>query len=248
MNPVIKLTNAGVSFSKHAIQQRSLKYSLSTILDEKEKPRFYALANVSLSIGDGEHVGIIGRNGAGKTTLMRVIARVITPQAGGVYVNTKRHVVPLLELGIGFHGDLSGRENCVLAGILMGYSKREIEQKIPGIIEFSELGDFFDEPVKAYSSGMYARLAFALATDVQPDVLLVDEVFGVGDEFFMRKCVVRMQHLMRSGTTTVFVSHNLDFLVTQCERLVWLDKGRVVMDGSSLDVANAYRTSGGNYD
>lgn len=248
MNTVIKLTNAGVSFSKHAIQHRSLKYSLSTMLDEKEPPRFDALTGVSLNISDGEHVGIIGRNGAGKTTLMRVIARVITPQAGGVYVNRKRHVVPLLELGIGFHGDLSGRENCVLAGILMGYSKRDIEQEIPGIIEFSELGDFFDEPVKAYSSGMYARLAFALATDVRPDVLLVDEVFGVGDEFFMRKCVVRMQQLMRSGTTTVFVSHNLDFLVTQCERLVWLDKGQVVMDGPSLDVANAYRTSGGNYD
>jgi ABC-type polysaccharide/polyol phosphate transport system ATPase subunit len=248
MKPVFHLTNVSVSFAKHAIHHRSLKYSLSTLLDEKEKPRFNALAEINLMINDGEHVGIIGRNGAGKTTLMRVMARVISPQIGGVYVNSQRHVVPLLELGIGFHGDLSGRENCLLAGILMGYSRKEIEEKMPGIIEFSELADFFDEPVKTYSSGMYARLAFALATDVQPEVLLVDEVFGVGDEFFMRKCMVRMQHLMRSGTTTVFVSHNLDFLVTQCERLVWLEKGRVAMDGAALEVANAYRSAGGNYD
>jgi len=248
MKPIFKLTNVGVSFGKHAIKHRSLKYALSTFLDEKEKPRFNALSNVNLSIHDGEHVGIIGRNGAGKTTLMRVLTRVITPQDGGVYVNSHKHIVPLLELGIGFHGDLSGRENCYLAGILMGYCEGEIRAKISDIIAFSELGEFFDEPVKTYSSGMYARLAFALATDVQPEVLLVDEVFGVGDEFFMRKCIVRMQRLMQAGTTTVFVSHNLDFLVTQCKRLIWLDKGRVVLDGASLEVATAYRKSGGHYD
>jgi ABC-type polysaccharide/polyol phosphate transport system ATPase subunit len=248
MKPIFKLTNVGVSFGKHAIKHRSLKYSLSKFLDEKEKPRFNALSNINLMIHEGEHVGLIGRNGAGKTTLLRVLTRVITPQDGGVYVNTQKHVVPLLELGIGFQGDLSGRENCYLAGILMGYSEAEIRAKIDAIVAFSELGEFFDEPVKTYSSGMYGRLAFSLATDVQPEVLLVDEVFGVGDEFFMRKCIVRMQRLMQAGTTTVFVSHNMDFLVTQCKRLIWLDKGRVVMDGDSLDVANAYRASGGNYD
>ncbi len=248
MKPIFKLTNVGVSFAKHAIKHRSLKYTLSNLLDEKEKPRHHALERVSLTINEGEHVGIIGRNGAGKTTLMRVLTRVITPQEGGVYVNSAVHVVPLLELGIGFQADLSGRENCYLAGLLMGYSKKEMHERIPSIIEFSELGDFFDEPVKTYSSGMYARLAFALATDVKPEVLLVDEVFGVGDEFFMRKCIVRMQRLMQSGTATIFVSHNLDFLVTQCKRLIWLEKGLVVMDGDSLEVANAYHRSGGNYD
>jgi ABC-type polysaccharide/polyol phosphate transport system ATPase subunit len=248
MKPVFKLTNVGVSFGKHAIKHRTLKYSLSTLLDEKEKPRFNALSDVTLSIYEGEHVGIIGRNGAGKTTLMRVLTKVITPQVGGVYVNSSKHIVPLLELGIGFHGDLSGRENCLLAGILMGYSEREIHARIPGIIDFSELGEFFDEPVKTYSSGMYARLAFSLATDIQPEVLLVDEVFGVGDEFFMRKCIVRMQQLMQAGTTTVFVSHNLDFLVTQCRRLIWINNGRVARDGPALEVAIAYRTSGGHYD
>lgn len=248
MKPVFALTNVTVRYAKHAIQQRSLKYSLSALLDEKEKPTFSALTGISLAINEGEHIGLIGRNGAGKTTLMRVLTRVISPQEGGVYVNSTKHVVPLLELGIGFQGDLSGRENCYLAGILMGYSKKEIAERIPAIIAFSELGDFFDEPVKTYSSGMYARLAFALATDVHPEVLLVDEVFGVGDEFFMRKCIARMQRLMKSGTTTVFVSHNLDFLVTQCQRLIWLENGRIVLDGDSLSVANAYRKSGGNYD
>lgn len=248
MKPVFKLTNVGVSFSRHAIQHRSVKYALSTFLEDQEPPRFDALSGVNLTINDGEHVGLIGRNGAGKTTLLRVLTRIITPQQGGVYTNRQKHIVPLLELGIGFHGDLSGRENCFLAGILMGYSEAELRAKIPGILTFSELGKFFDEPVKTYSSGMYARLAFALATDIQPDVLLVDEVFGVGDEFFMRKCIARMQRLMKGGTTTVFVSHNLDFLVTQCERLVWLEEGHIVRDGPAREVATAYRTSGGHYD
>ena len=249
MKPVFKLTNVTVTFKKHAIRHKSLKHSFANLLvDDAQKPVFNGLEDVSLSIQGGEHVGLIGRNGAGKTTLMRVLTRVIMPRTGGVYVDSAKHIVPLLELGIGFQGDLTGRENCFLAGILMGYSKKEMGERIPGIIEFSELGEFFDEPVKTYSSGMYARLAFALATDVRPEVLLVDEVFGVGDEFFMRKCIVRMQHLMRSGTTTIFVSHNLDFLVTQCQRLIWLENGRVVMDGNSLEVANAYRKSGGNYD
>lgn len=248
MKPIFQLTNVSVAFPRNAIARRSLLHALSLMLDDAEEPTFKALSGVSLIINEGEHVGLIGRNGAGKTTLMRVLTGVITPQAGGIFVNRRKHIVPLLELGIGFHPDLSGRENCYLAGMLMGYSEQQIRERIPGILEFSELGDFFDEPVKAYSSGMYARLAFALATDVRPEVLLVDEVFGVGDEFFMRKCIVRMQRLMKQGTTTVFVSHNLDFLVTQCSRLIWLDKGRVVMDGVPLDVANAYRTAGGHYD
>jgi ABC-type polysaccharide/polyol phosphate transport system ATPase subunit len=127
----------------------------------------------------------------------------------------------------------------------MGYTKSEIEAKLPSIQQFAELGDFFDQPVKTYSSGMFARLAFSLATDVEPEVLLVDEVFGVGDEFFMRKCLVRMQRLMRQGVTTVFVSHNVDFLVRQCTRLIWMDGGKIVMDGEPARVAEAYRSAGG---
>jgi ABC-type polysaccharide/polyol phosphate transport system ATPase subunit len=178
--------------------------------------------------------------------LLRVLTGVITPKTGRLEVDARRRMVPLLELGIGFHPDLSGRENCYLAGSLMGYGPADIRERLPGIIAFAELTEFIDEPVKHSSSGMYARLAVALATDVEPEVLLVDEVFGVGDEFFMRKCIVRMQRLMRLGTTTVFVSHNLDFLVAQCDRLVWLDQGSVVMDGAPEPVAAEYRRRGGS--
>lgn len=241
METVFKLIDVSVSFVQHDFKPRSLKHALAHFFTEQHQERFPALSKVSLSIAEGEHVGIIGRNGAGKSTILRVMTRVIMPQEGGVFTNNRKHIVPLLELGIGFQPDLSGRENCYLAGILMGYSKAEMARKMDGIIEFSELGAFFDRPVRGYSSGMYARLAFALATDVQPEVLLVDEVFGVGDEFFMRKCIDRMHQLMKAGTTTVFVSHNLDFLVTQCSRMIWLEKGRLVMDGSPQDVVRAYR-------
>lgn len=245
METIFQLENVSVYFEKHAIKQRSLKYTLGNVLNGKADTRIHALKDVSLTISEGEHLGIIGRNGAGKSTLLRVLTRVITPQAGKVYRAHHRHIVPLLELGIGFQPDLSGRENCYLAGMLMGYSRQEIAAKMEGIIRFSELGDFIEEPVKNYSSGMYARLAFAMATDVRPEVLLVDEVFGVGDEFFMRKCIVRMQRLMQSGSTTIFVSHNLDFLVTQCSRLIWLDCGRLVRDGAPAEVAAAYRATDG---
>jgi ABC-type polysaccharide/polyol phosphate transport system ATPase subunit len=241
MDTVFKLTHVSVSFAQRKFTPQSLKHTLANFFIEKEQEKFNALTNVSLTIRGGEHVGVIGRNGAGKSTLLRVMTRVIIPQEGGVYANSYKHIVPLLELGIGFHPDLSGRENCLLSGILMGYSPNEMQTKMDGIIAFSELGQFFDQPVKTYSSGMYARLAFALATDIEPEVLLIDEVFGVGDEFFMKKCIIRMQQLMNAGTTTVFVSHNLDFLATQCNRLVWLESGMVVMDGKPAEVAAAYR-------
>lgn len=245
MTPVFKLDNITVTFDKHAIKQRSLKYALGNIFNGRYQPVTHALHDVNLTIQDGEHIGVIGRNGAGKSTLLKVLTRVITPRQGSVFVNKDKHIVPLLGLGIGFQPDLSGRENCYLSGILMGYSRSEVESKMENIIRFSELNDFIDEPVKNYSSGMYARLAFAIATDVQPDVLLVDEVFGVGDEFFMHKCIVRLQRLMQAGSTVIYVSHNLDFLVTQCNRLIWLDKGCIVKDGSPREVAAAYRAAQG---
>jgi ABC-type polysaccharide/polyol phosphate transport system ATPase subunit len=242
---VFDLHNVSVSFDRHAIEHRSLKYALARFIDGQCGSKFHALSELSVKVHEGEHVGVIGRNGAGKSTLLRVFAGVITPQGGSVYSNGFKHIAPLLELGIGFQPDLSGRENCYLAGMLMGYSRAEIGARIDGIVRFSELEDFVDEPVKNYSSGMYARLGFALATDVEPEVLLVDEVFGVGDEFFMRKCIARMQRLMQAGGTTIFVSHNLDFLVTQCSRMIWLDRGRIVMDGDPAEVASSYRLSQG---
>jgi len=246
MAVVFKLDNVCVSFDKHAIVQRSLKHALRTWFRKHHHSTFHALSKVSLSIQAGEHVGLIGRNGAGKSTLLRVLTKVITPQEGTVYVRPDQHIAPLLELGIGFQPELSGRENCYVAGVLMGYSQAEIRAKMDDIIGFAELDEFIDEPVKNYSSGMYARLAFALATDIEPEVLLIDEVFGVGDEFFMRKCIVRMQRLMQAGVTTVLVSHNLDFLVMQCNRMLWLDKGQLVMDGPPREVAAAYRSAAGS--
>ena len=242
---VFRLEGVNVSFRRNAIEERSLKHALVGLVKDRGPALHRALQDVTLTVRRGEHVGVIGRNGAGKSTLLRVLARVITPQAGRVDVDGSLHVVPLLELGIGFQGDLSGVENAHIAGALMGYSWADIDSKMKAIVEFAELDGFIHEPVKNYSSGMYARLAFALATDVEPEVLLVDEVFGVGDEFFMEKCVKRMQRLMRAGTTTVFVSHNLDFLIEQCDRLIWLDEGRVVADGPAPVVAKAYREARG---
>lgn len=244
---VFELKNVSVEFDKHSIKSKSLREAAGNFLFEKKSEKFQALKNVSIKINEGENIGIIGKNGAGKSTLLKVISRVIIPTQGYVGIDKSKHIVPLLELGIGFQPDLSGRENCFLAGYLMGYDKKEISSRLEKIIAFAELGDFIDEPVKNYSSGMYARLAFSIATDINPDVLLIDEVFGVGDEFFMRKCIIRMQQLMRKGLTTVFVAHNIDFLITQCTRLIWIDNGEIQMDGEPSEVADAYRSSGSKY-
>ncbi len=243
---IFETQNVSVEFDKHSIKRKTLRETVGALFSKNHSEKFLALNNISIKIREGEHIGILGRNGAGKSTLLKVLSRVIIPSKGFVAIDKTKHTVPLLELGIGFQPDLSGRENCYLAGYLMGYEKKEIDKKINQIISFADLGQFIDEPVKNYSSGMYARLAFSIATDINPDVLLIDEVFGVGDEFFMRKCIVRMQQLMNKGVTTVFVSHNIDFLVTQCTRLIWIDNGEIQLDGDSYKVAEAYRNSESN--
>lgn len=241
---IFSLNNVSVEFTRYSLSEKSLRSSIGAILKRKKAPEIKALNNISFAINEGEHIGIIGRNGAGKSTLLKVLAKVIYPVKGEVIRNNKKAIVPLLELGIGFQADLSGRENCLLAGMLLGFSADEIKTKMDNIIKFAELENFIDEPVKNYSSGMYARLAFAIATEINPEVLLVDEIFGVGDEFFMRKSMMRMQRLMAKGTTTVFVSHNIDFLVEQCSRLIWLEEGTLVMDGEPYEVAANYRNTG----
>lgn len=238
---IFRLENVNVEFERHSLTQRSLRNALGRMLDGHKSEKIVALKNINLEIRQGEHIGVIGRNGAGKSTLLRVLTKVIIPGIGKVQVDDSKHIVPLLELGIGFQPDLSGRENCFVAGMLMGYSKKEIEAKMESIIEFSELKDFINEPVKNYSSGMYARLAFALATDIDPQVLLVDEVFGVGDEFFMKKCMIRMNELMKRGLTTIFISHNIDFLIEHCDRLIWIENGEVIADGFPSEIASSYR-------
>ena len=245
---VFDLEDVSVSFRRNAVEARSLKYSLNSWLHGRPRAAHAALSGVSLTVASGERLGVIGRNGAGKSTLLRVLAQVIVPQRGRVTVDPSRRVVPLLELGLGFQPDLSGAENCFLAGTLLGLTPARIEARLPHIVRFAGINGFIHEPVKHYSSGMYARLAFALAFDVEPDVLLVDEVFGVGDEFFMEKCLARVHELVARGVTSVFVSHDLDFLQARCSRLIWIDHGRLVMDGEPVMVGSAYRKRRGVFE
>lgn len=242
-NPILRVENVAVSFSRRRVESRRLSDFVHEARRGTTLDTFHALDDVTVAVGSGEHVGLIGRNGAGKSTLLRVIAGVIHPQRGQVEIQWGRIVTPLIELGIGFHPDLTGRENCFLGGALLGISEQEMRQRIDGITTFAELEDFIDQPIKTYSSGMYARLAFALATSGQPDILILDEILAVGDQFFVKKSMARMQKLMGAGTTVLMVSHNLDMLITQCSRLIWLDHGRVVMDGPSMEVGRAYRMS-----
>ena len=238
---VFRLDNVSVGFRRNAIEERSLKHALAALVTDRRQPPHQALDDVTLHIRRGEHVGVIGRNGAGKSTLLRVLARVITPQSGRVFVDRGVHVVPLLELGIGFQADLSGIENVHLAGALMGYSYAEIASKMADIVEFAELQGFIHEPVKNYSSGMYVRLGFAVAINTDPDVLLVDEVLAVGDEAFAHRCLRRIEEFLAAGKTLLLVSHSLDLVGGVCDRVLWLDNGRQRLVGEPRRVIDAYR-------
>ena len=202
------------------------------VIDELE-----ALSYVTLEIRHGESVGIIGRNGAGKTTLMKVISRVLRPTSGTV--ETHGSIAPL-ELGTGFDPELTGRENVFLNGAIMGRSRREMLRRLPDIVQFAELEQFIDAPLRTYSTGMGARLGFALATDVRPDILLVDEVLQVGDLEFQQKCVARMEEFMSRGMTLVLVSHSPKSVLELCQRAVWMHEGRIVADGPAADVVAAF--------
>jgi ABC-2 type transport system ATP-binding protein/lipopolysaccharide transport system ATP-binding protein len=199
---------------------------------------FYALDGIDLQVRRGEIFGIIGRNGAGKSTLLKVVSRVLVPTRGRVY--TGGHVSPLLELGAGFHPELTGRENVMLNGTLLGHSSRELEQRMDSIIDFSELGNFIEAPLRTYSSGMAARLGFAVATAWRPEILLVDEVLAVGDEAFQRKCQIRMEEYRASGSTILMVSHGMQTVRSLCDRAAWLQQGRIVTSGPAADVVQAY--------
>jgi ABC-type polysaccharide/polyol phosphate transport system ATPase subunit len=243
MMHAIALNSVSVSFDRQRVRSRRLLDALHPRLWRGHRDEFRALRDVTLDIGTGERVGLIGRNGAGKSTLLRVMAGVIVPQTGAVAIAPDMTLSPLIELGIGFHPELSGRENCYLGGTLIGHTPREMDRNIDEIVAFSELEEFIDQPVKTYSSGMFARIAFALATSIRPDILLIDEVLSVGDQFFVKKSIARMQKLMAQGSTVVLVSHNLDLLVAQCNRLIWLEHGAVLRDGPSTQVAAAYRSA-----
>ncbi|MBP5167558.1 MAG: ABC transporter ATP-binding protein [Oscillospiraceae bacterium] len=199
---------------------------------------FTALDHVSFQVERGETLGLIGRNGAGKSTMLKVISGILKPTEGSV--TTGGNVVPMLELGSGFDTDLTGRENVFLNGAILGYSEEFLKEKYEDIVAFSELGQFIDVPIRNYSSGMLARLAFSVASMVQPEILIVDEILSVGDAAFQEKSRARMTELMGGGTTVLFVSHNLDQIREMCSRVVWLEQGRVKMIGPADEVCDAY--------
>jgi len=201
---------------------------------------FWALKGINLSIGRGEAMGLIGQNGAGKSTLSKLVAKVLKPSTGRVIV--RGNVSPLLEFGAGFHPELTGRENVYLNGAMLGFSRKEMDQKFKEIVDFAELWDFIDAPLRTYSSGMYARLGFAVATDVVPDVLIIDEILSVGDESFQQKSAARMQEFRDNGATVLLVSHNMRTIENTCDRVAWLDHGHLMECGDPGAVIQAYRT------
>lgn len=200
---------------------------------------FRALKNISFDVHRGEVVGLVGTNGSGKSTMLKIIAGVLEPSEGEVKVHG--NIAPLIELGAGFDAELSARENIYLNGALLGYTKEFIDANFDGIIEFAELKDFVDMPLKNFSSGMVARIAFAIATITEPDILIVDETLSVGDVFFQQKCERRIQHFIESGDVTVlFVSHSMEQVERICQRAVWIEKGDLRMDGPVDEVCKAY--------
>lgn len=225
--PAVRLQSITVRYRLAKEKPKTLQEYLIRRLKGKkvEYENFLALRDVSLDILQGETLGIIGHNGAGKSTLLMVVAGVLKPSAGSVAVNGK--MAPLIELGAGFDHELTGVENIFLNASILGLSRREIKKKIDDIIDFSELREFIYSPLKSYSSGMVARLGFAIATEVDPDILIVDEILSVGDEHFSKKCERRMAGFRQKGVTIVIVSHDMGEIEKLCDRVVWLDHGKI---------------------
>ena len=222
---LVKLQNVGVSYRRR--------------VGFRHQPAYWALEDVSLEIYRGETLGVIGRNGVGKSTLLRVLAGIIKPDRGTIHLDAPCHI-SLLSLQVGFIPQLTGRENAVLSGMLLGVPRRDIEARMDRIIEFAELGDFFDQPISSYSTGMRARLGFSVAFQTDPDILLVDEVLGVGDAAFREKSASAMRQKIRSNKTVVLVSHNQQTIRNLCDRAVWIDKGSTRLVGDPDTVLAAY--------
>ncbi len=219
----------------------SVKKAIKGDITLPSREEFYALNNVSFELQQGERVGIIGRNGAGKSTLLKVLSRITEPTSGRISI--KGRVASLLEVGTGFHPELTGRENIFLNGSVLGMSKREIMTKFDEIVAFAEIERFLDTPVKRYSSGMYVRLAFAVAAHLEPEILIVDEVLAVGDSEFQKKCLGKMQDVSSSGRTVLFVSHNMAAIQNLCDKAIFLKKGEVQTIGGAEEVISTYLKS-----
>jgi lipopolysaccharide transport system ATP-binding protein len=249
MTAVIHAEGLGKRYRRGAIEQRGMlrdtlmqfaRAPLAAFRTPKHET-FWALENVSLQVNEGEVLGLIGRNGAGKTTLLKILSRITKPTMG--HAEIRGHVRSLLEIGTGFHGELTGRENTYFSGSLLGMKKREIDRKLDEIVGFAEIEKFIDTPVKHYSTGMYVRLAFAVAAHLEPEILLVDEVLAVGDINFQKKCLGKMGDVARQGRTVVLVSHQMNQMRRLCHRVAWIDGGRVRMNGSTHEVVSAYESA-----
>lgn len=199
---------------------------------------FHALDHVSFDIRKGETVGLIGRNGAGKSTTLKILSRITSPTEGEIFLRGR--VGSMLEVGTGFHPELTGRENIFLNGMILGMPRQEIESKFDEIVDFSEIGDFLDTPVKRYSSGMYVKLAFSVASSLETDILFLDEVLAVGDAAFRQKSLARMEQIASDGRTILFVSHNMANIRQICSRCIWFEGGRIRMDGPTEEISAAY--------
>ena len=236
---MIEVSDVTMQFRLNNDRILSLKEFVTTALRGKlQYNNFTALEHVSFTVKKGETLGLIGRNGAGKSTLLKVISGILKPTEGSVTCHG--NIVPMLELGSGFDMDLTGRENIFLNGAILGYSEEFLKSKYQEIVDFSELGQFIEVPIRNYSSGMLARLAFSVASVVNPEILIVDEILSVGDAGFQEKSRKRMLELMGGGTTVLFVSHSLDQIREMCNRAVWLEHGQVKALGRAADICDAY--------
>jgi ABC-type polysaccharide/polyol phosphate transport system ATPase subunit len=249
MTTVIQAEGLGKRYRRGAIAQRGMLRDTLTramrsplsVLRRSQHETFWALKDVSLGVHEGEVLGLIGRNGAGKTTLLKILSRITRPTMG--WAEIRGRVRSLLEVGTGFHPELSGRENTYLSGSILGMSKREIDRKFDEIVAFAEIEKFIDTQVKHYSSGMYVRLAFAVAAHLEPEILLVDEVLAVGDINFQKKCLGKMGDVARAGRTVVLVSHQLNQIRRLCQRVAWVDGGSIRRTGPTHEVVSAYESA-----
>jgi len=230
-----------VDVSKHYdVYRRPIDRVVEILTRRPQHVVFPALEGVTFDVARGETVGVIGQNGAGKSTLLKLLCGVTRPSSGTLETNGT--LASILELGTGFHPEFSGRDNAALNAAILGLSASEIRDRLPSILEFSELGSFLDRPVKTYSSGMYMRLAFSVAVNVDPDILVIDEALAVGDGHFQKKCIEKIRQFQEEGKTILFCSHSLYYITAICRRTLWLDQGRVMRFGPSLDVVHDYET------
>lgn len=240
--PAIVVDKVGKAFRLHASGTRTVKSAMLDLLHRRGtgKKSFWALRDLSFSVGKGETLGIVGANGAGKSTLLSLLAGTKVPTCGSLH--TRGVISSLLELGAGFHPDLTGRENVFLAGAIMGLGRKQMRERFDAIVEFANLADFIDQPVKHYSSGMYVRLGFAVSVEVDPDILLIDEVLAVGDENFQKKCLEKIAEFRRSGKTMLIISHDLGTIQSISDRILFLDQGRMIGIGDPHETIGGYRS------